>query len=112
MTNHEATGGPTNVDEVIAVGSMAQDPFVFFVQGVHGRPCECDPPLQLACIGGQVHVLPCPSCRALLACSDAVPGRESQVGVPRSMFGALEAVWRDIGLRKVGDRIAAGLEEQ
>ena len=28
------------------------------------------------------------------------------------MFGALEAVWRDIGIRKVGYRISAGLEEQ
>jgi hypothetical protein len=48
MTDHEATGGLANVDTVVAVGGMAQDPFVFFVEGVHGRPSERDPRLQLA----------------------------------------------------------------
>jgi hypothetical protein len=28
---------------MVAVGGMAHDPFVFFVEGVHGRPGECDP---------------------------------------------------------------------
>ena len=91
---------------------MAQDPFVFFVEGVHGCPGERDPLLELTRVGRQVHVLPCPSRRALLACSDGVPGRDSEVGMPRGVLGALETIWRDIGLRKVGHRIAAGLEEQ
>jgi hypothetical protein len=38
MADHETTGGLTDVDAVITVGGMAQDPFVFFVESVHGRP--------------------------------------------------------------------------
>src|SRR5215467_11897093 len=112
MTYHEAAGGPADVDPVVAVSGMAENPFVFFVKGVHGRPGERDPRLQLARVVRQVDVLPCPSRSALLACSDDVPGGESEVGVPRGVVGGIEGVWRDIGLRKVGYRIAAGLEEQ
>src|SRR5262249_51351641 len=112
MTDHEPTGGLADVDTVIAVSGMAENPFVFFVKGVHGRPRERDPRLQLARVVRQVDVLPCPSRRALLACSDNVPGSESEVGVPRGVVGGFEGIWSDIGLRKVGYRIAAGLEEQ
>ena len=37
---------------------MAHDPFILFVEGIHGWPGECDPCLQLARVGGQVDVLP------------------------------------------------------
>ena len=37
MADHEVTGGLANVDAVVAVGGMAHDPFVFFVESVHGR---------------------------------------------------------------------------
>ena len=57
-------------------------------------------------------MLPRPSRRALLARPDGVPGREPEVGVPGGMLGALQGVWRDVGLREVGHRIAAGFEEQ
>ena len=45
MADHEVAGGLANVDAVVAVGGMAKDPFVFFVEGVHGRPCERNPSL-------------------------------------------------------------------
>jgi hypothetical protein len=57
-------------------------------------------------------MLPCPSRRTLFACPDGVPGRQPEVGMSRGVFGLLQTVWRDIGLRKVSHRIAAGLEEQ
>jgi hypothetical protein len=38
MPDPEATGGLADVDAVITVGGMAQYPFVFFVEGVHGQP--------------------------------------------------------------------------
>src|SRR5258708_1905424 len=53
MADHEVTRGPADVDAVVAVGGMAQDPFVFFVKSLHGRPGECDPCLQLTRVGGQ-----------------------------------------------------------
>src|SRR5213594_2156024 len=101
MADHEATRGLTDVDAVVTVGGMAKDPFVFFVEGVHGRPGERDPLLELTRVDRQVHVLPCPSLRALLTRSDGEPGCESEVGMARGVIGALQAVWRDIGLRKV-----------
>jgi hypothetical protein len=33
MADHQATGGPTDVDAVVAVGGMAKDPLVLFVEG-------------------------------------------------------------------------------
>src|SRR5215469_3248195 len=112
MADHEMTGCLADVDAVVAVGSMAHDPFVLFVEGVHGRPGECNPFLQVSRVGGQVDVLPRPSRRALFAGSNGVPRRESEVGVPGGMLSALYGVWRDIALWEVGYRITARFEEQ
>src|SRR5215468_1235999 len=65
MTDNEMTGSLTDVDAVIAVGGMAHDSFVFFVEGVHGVPGEGHPSLQFACVVRQVDVLPGSSRRAL-----------------------------------------------
>src|SRR5262249_55714786 len=112
MADHEATGGLADIDAVVAIGGMAQDPFVFFVEGLHGRPGERDACLQLARVGRQVDVLPRPPRRTLLASPDCVPAREPEIGVPGGMFSALQGVWRDVGLGKVRHRIAAGFKEQ
>jgi hypothetical protein len=37
------TGCLADVDAVVAVGGVAHDPLVFFIESVHGRPCERDP---------------------------------------------------------------------
>jgi hypothetical protein len=65
--NHQAAGGLTNVDAVEAVGGMAHDPFVFFVESVHGRPCERDPCPQVARVGWQIdaHVVSLSECAPL-----------------------------------------------
>jgi hypothetical protein len=89
MADHEATGGLADVDAVVTIGGMPHDPFVFFVEGVHGRPGECDSPLKLASVARQVDVLPCPSQRAMISRPDCVPGRQPKIVVPRSIFGAL-----------------------
>jgi hypothetical protein len=67
---------------VVTVRGMAQNPFVFFVEGIHGRPGKRDPRLQLARVGGKIHVLPGPSRRTLLARPDGVPGCEPELAVP------------------------------
>src|SRR5262249_12726272 len=82
MANHEPPRSLADVDAVVAVGGMADDPFVLFVEGVHGRPGERDACLQLARVSGQLDVLPCPSLCALLARPDRVPGREPELVVP------------------------------
>ena len=61
MADHEVTGALANVDAVIAVGGMAHDPFVFFVERVHGLPGERDPSLQFARVVRQPGMLPRPS---------------------------------------------------
>src|SRR5215469_1188832 len=52
MANHEVARRLANVDAVVTVCSMPEDPFVFFVEGVHGPPGKRNSPSQLACIGG------------------------------------------------------------
>jgi hypothetical protein len=37
------TGGLADVDAMVAVSGMARDPFVFFVERLHGLPGERDP---------------------------------------------------------------------
>src|SRR5215510_3592615 len=45
MVDHEVAGGLTDVDAVVAVCGMAEDPFVFLIKGFHGVPRERDPRL-------------------------------------------------------------------
>jgi hypothetical protein len=57
--------------------------------------------------------MPRPSRRdVLLVPSDAIPGGEPEFGVLGRMLGAFQHMWRYVGLRKVGYRIAAGFEQQ
>src|SRR5215475_10983555 len=78
-----------DVNAVVAVGGMAHDSFVFFIEGVHGRPGKRDPSLQLGRVSGHVDVLPCPSWRTFLARSNGIPGREPKIEMPGHMLGAL-----------------------
>jgi len=111
VSNDEIAGGLANVDAVIAVGGVAQDSFVFFEEGIHGRPGEGDALLQFNRVGRQFDVLPGALRSALSAGLDGVPGSEPEVAVAGAVFGALEGARSDAGFRKVGYRIAAGLEE-
>ena len=58
MADHQVAGGLANVDAVVAVSGMARDPFVFFVERIHGLPGERHPSLQFARVGRQPGVLP------------------------------------------------------
>src|SRR5260370_34669859 len=108
MADHQVTGGLANVDAVVAVSGMAHDPFVRFVESVHGPPGERDACLQFARVGGQAGVLRRTWRReVLLARPDAVSGREPEIGVLGGILRAFQDVWRNVGLREVGYRIAA-----
>src|SRR5262249_36498342 len=91
MTDHEVTGGLSDVDAVVAVSSVAENPFVFFVKGIHGRPGERDPLMEFTRVDRQVPVLPCPSLRTPLTRMDGVPSRQSEVGMARGVLCALQA---------------------
>jgi hypothetical protein len=49
--------GLADIEAVIAISGVADDPLVFFVKAVHGRPRERDPCLQHTGIGEQLRVL-------------------------------------------------------
>ena len=71
---------------------MAHDAFVFLVESIHGPPGKSDQTLQIACMGGQVGVLPCsPRRDVLLVDPNAVPGRRPKIGVLSDMLGSVPA---------------------
>jgi hypothetical protein len=95
------------------IGGMAHDAFVFLVESIHGPPGKSDQTLQIACMGGQVGVLPrSPRRDVSLVCPNAVPGRGPKIGVLSDMLRAFQHMWRNIGLREIGHRITARLEKQ
>ena len=113
LADHEAAGSLTNVDAVVGVSGVPQNSFVLFIEGVHGAPGERNASLQFACVGGQAGVLPGASLHdVLLVRADAIPGCEPEIGVLGRMLGPFQHIWRHVGLRKVGYRIAAGFEQQ
>src|SRR5207249_197520 len=112
MADHQPARGLADVDAVVTVSGMAHDPFIFLIKSVHRWPSERYSCPQLVRVYGQLNVLPRSSRSTLLVCPDGVPGCESEVGVPSGMLTALQAVWRDVALRKIGHRIVAGFEEQ
>src|SRR5215813_9732076 len=82
--HEQVAAGLANVDAVIAVGGVADDAFVLFVESVHGRPRERHPCLQLTSVGGQFGVLPRRTRSAVLASADGVPGRRPELAVAGS----------------------------
>src|SRR5689334_4783235 len=101
-----------DVDAVVAVGGMARNSFVFFVECVHGWPGERNSSLQLARVDRQVHMLPCSSTCPLAPRLDGIPRCDSKIGMPGRMLGAFEHVGRDVGLWEVGNWIVARLKQQ
>src|SRR3954447_24713776 len=91
---------------------MADDPFVFFVESVHGGPRERDTPLEFVCVVWQFNVLPCASRRTLIARTYGVPGCETKVAMPRGVLDAFYSIWSDVGRRKIGHWIVARFEQQ
>jgi hypothetical protein len=108
----EVPAGLPDVDPVIHVGGVADDPLVFLVEGVHRPPRERDPPLQLAGVSGQVGVLPGRPLLARLAGPDREPGGRAEVLVPGRVLGGLEHAVGDVAEREVGHRVATGLVQQ
>src|SRR5258708_21276613 len=98
MADHEMTRCLADVDAVVAVGGMAHDPFVLFVEGFHGVPGERNPSLQLACVRGQVDVSPCSWGRGLLARLCGIPGCEPKIGMVVPMLGFLKMICRSVRL--------------
>ena len=90
VADHQVTGRLADIDAVVAIGGVAHDPFVFFIERVHGWPGERNALLQLARVGQQLDVLPRPTRCVLLACTDGVPGGEPKVGVPGGVLVAFQ----------------------
>src|ERR1700733_11514486 len=90
---------------------MAQDSFVLFVEGVHGRPGECDSCQELARIVGQIGVSPRRSGCVSFTRANVIPGRRPEVAVPVGMLAEMQGAGKNVGLWEVGNRIAIRLEQ-
>jgi hypothetical protein len=112
VADGEFTRALANVNAVVAVGGMAEDAFVFFVEGVHGAPGESYARIEFAGVGGQASMLPCGSGGGVLAHADGVPGCGPEIGVLGGVAGGLESMRNDIAFGEVGDWITAGFEEE
>ena len=88
--------GLADVDPVVGIGGVADDPLVFFVEGVHGPPRERDPPLQLAGVAGQLGVLPGRAGFALRPGPDGVPGRRPEIPVLGGLLARLQHADGDV----------------
>lgn len=80
------TGCLANIDAVIVVSGMTNDPLVLFKEGVHSWPRKRDPPAQFACIVRQIGVLPCSTWRALLPDSNGI-------GLTSAPAGSLQNIY-------------------
>jgi len=112
VTDNEVAAGLADVDAVVGIGGVADDPLVLLVEGVHGPPRERHPPLQFAGVAGQVGVLPCHARPAVLAGADGVPGGKAEVTVPGGVLAGLQHAIGDIRDREVGHRVTARLVQQ
>lgn len=70
VADHEVTRTLSNIYAMVWVGSMTQDSFVFFIEGIHGAPCERQSSLEFCCMGREVRV-----CHAPLAATCCSPTR-------------------------------------
>ena len=89
ITNHEMARSLADVNSMVTVGSMAQDPFLFFVKGVHGPPSKRDPRTKIARKGGEVHVLPRSAWCTLTTGFNQVPGSLPQIRMFCDVLAAL-----------------------
>jgi hypothetical protein len=89
ITNQEMARSLADVNSMVTVGSMAQDAFLFFEEGVHGPPSKRDPPTKIARKGGEVHVLPRSARRTLITGFNEEPGSLPQIGMFRDVLAAL-----------------------
>src|SRR5262245_49309064 len=108
----QVAGRLSDVDAVVAVSSMADDPLVLFVEGVHGWPRERNPCVELVSVRRQRDVLPGAPGHAPFTDLDGVPGREPEVVVLRGVLSPFECAGSEVFLGEVRYRIAARFEKQ
>src|SRR5262245_65202113 len=102
----QVAGRLSDVDAVVAVSSMADDPLVLFVEGVHGWPRERNPSAELVGVRRQRDVLPGAPGRAPFTDLDGVPRREAEVVVLRGVLSPFECAGSEGFFWGVGYRIA------
>src|SRR5438132_12634000 len=59
VADDQSTGRLADINAMVAVGGMAHDPFVVFLEGIHGRPSKCDSRSQAGSIARELPALPC-----------------------------------------------------
>jgi hypothetical protein len=112
VPDDQTAAGPADVDPVVRVGGVADDPVIFLVEGVHRPPAERDPFLQLARVVGQFGVLPGRPVLAPLPGPDGVPGGRPEVPVLGGVHGGRQHVGKYVAEGEVGDRVVTWLVQQ
>jgi hypothetical protein len=102
-------GRAADVDPVVGIGGVAEDPLVLLVERVHRAPRQRDLAFQELRVGGECDVLPGAASRPA---GDLEPGGLTELGVRAAVVGRLECPVGEIGDREVGHGVAARLEEQ
>jgi hypothetical protein len=113
VSHDEVTGGASDVDPMIRVGRVAENPLVLFVESVHQAPREGDRVAQRRCLRRRVDVLPgAPFGDLALAAGDGEPFRPAEVLVRALAVAVPQHTGGDVADREVGNRIAGRLEQE
>ena len=97
---------------MVGVGGVAEDALVLLVEAVHRPPRQRDLAVEHGRVLGERHVLPGATVGLRVS-----PATSNQAVSPRSrcaaaMVARLQRAVGEVGEREVGDRVAAGLEQQ
>src|ERR1700704_2196197 len=97
---------------MVEVRRVSDDAFVFFVEGVHGPPCERHASVKHVGKPRQRRVPPRRVIGLTPVDADGVPVRLTEVAMLGDSLFCGEDAGLDVAARKVGDRIAARLVQQ
>jgi hypothetical protein len=97
----------TYVDAMISVRGVPDDPFLFFVEGVHGTPGKRHPAIEHGRMGGQLGVFPGAVVGLAFWCLDGEPLCGPEVAVLRHPILGEQRFLFNVTAGEVGDRIAA-----
>ena len=108
----QVAGRATDVDAVVGVGGVPEDPVVLLVEGVHRPPRERDLPGEEPRVRGERDVLPRPAGGVTRAAGDLEPRGLAELGVLCAVAGEPERAVGEVLEREVRHGVAARVEQQ
>ncbi|MFM0694639.1 hypothetical protein PQQ64_20400 [Paraburkholderia graminis] len=112
MTYDQLPRSLPDIDAVVWIGRMADDPLVLFVERIHRSPGERNASLKFARVVRQSRVLPCGALCNPLASAHREPGARPEVGVLACTLRWFQGVRHDVGFPKIGHGISARFKQK